>query len=163
MRSEIFIKNQTNGIDQSDIDSSKEKSRTVRAIRKAERLEILEGYRDDQIDVKKRLNVLLRKKGKTANENREIKIAKEWIALKKSNVAEDDIIQIIRKNNTNKAKFRLSLKEQQKNDLLYSELSSLIHLNQRYDVTERSNLLVIAEKNIRDKHSIELNINESIK
>jgi len=156
-----YINYDTSNIDQSDIDSSKEKSRTVRAIRKAERLEILEGYRDDQIDVRKRLNVLLRKKGKTANENREIKIAKEWIALKKSNVAEDDIIQIIRKNNTNKAKFRLSLKEQQKNDLLYSELSSLIHLNQRYDVTERSNLLVIAEKNIRDKHSIELNIRKT--
>ena len=37
----------------------------------------------------------------------------------------------------------------------------MIVLNQKYDVTERSKILIIAEKNIRDKHSIELNIRKT--
>ena len=76
-------------------------------------------------------------------------------------INESDIIEILRKNNANKAKFRCSLFEQRKNDLLYNELSSLITLNDRYDAAERSKMLIIAEKNIRDKHSIELNIKKT--
>lgn len=144
-----------------DIENAKEKSRNVRSSLKIEKLEILTSYRDDQIDVPKRYSKLLKKRKKSAAENREIKIAKEWISLKKSNIDESDIIEILRKNNSNKAKFRCSLSEQRKNDLLYSELSKLIVLNQKYDVTERSKILIIAEKNIRDKHSIELNIRKT--
>ena len=149
------------GLSKQDIEDSKEKSRNVRATLKAEKLEIITSYRDKKIDVSKRYSKLLKKKKKTAAENREIKIAKEWISLKKSNIDESDIIEILRKNNSNKAKFRCSLSELQKNDVLYTELSNLIVLNQRYDATERSKILIIAEKNIRDKHSIELNIKKT--
>ena len=89
------------------------------------------------------------------------KSPKKKISLKKSNIDESDIIEILRKNNSNKAKFRCSLSELQKNDVLYTELSNLIVLNQRYDATERSKILIIAEKNIQDKHSIELNIKKT--
>ena len=46
-------------------------------ISKAEKLEIITSYRDKKIDVSKRYSKLLKKKKKTAAENREIKIAKE--------------------------------------------------------------------------------------
>ena len=53
--------------------------------------------------------------------------------------------------------------EQQKNDLLYGELTELVTINKKYTAEDRSEILVIAEKNIRDKHSIELNIRKTTK
>ena len=158
-----YVDHNVSNLNEQDIKNSKSKSRNVRANLKAEKLEVLVNYRNNQINVQKRLQELLRKKGKTSVENREIKIAKEWLQLKANKVSEDDIINIIRKNNTHKAKFRSSLFEQQKNDLLYGELTELVTINKKYTAEDRSEILVIAEKNIRDKHSIELNIRKTTK
>ena len=78
--------------------------------------------------------------------------------MKKENVNEKDIVEIISKNSTKKAKYRLSLRQQKQNDLLYTELSNMIEIGKRYDSKDRSNMLVLAEKNIFKKHRIELNI-----
>jgi len=145
-------------IDKEDQETSKEHSRTVKAERKAEKVLILQDYIDNEINVKKRLAELLRKKNKTTLENREIKIAREWIQLEKENVNKQDILEIIKNNNSNKAKFRLSLKHQMQNDLLYNELLPHLEINTRYDSEERSRILIQAEKAILSKHKIELNI-----
>ena len=145
-------------IDKEDQETSKEHSRTVKAERKSEKVLILQDYIDNDVNVKKRLAELLRKKNKTTLENREIKIAREWIQLERENVNKQDILEIVKNNNSNKAKFRLSLKHQMQNDLLYNELLPHLEINTRYDSEERSRILIQAEKAILSKHKIELNI-----
>lgn len=145
-------------IDKNDQLNSKMNSRTVKEERKADKILILQGYIDENTNVKKRLIELLRKKNKDSLENREIKIAREWIQLEKNNVSKQDILEIIKNNNSHKAKYRLSLKYQMQNDLLYNELVNLVEVNKRYGVEERSDLLLQADKNILSKHKIDLNI-----
>lgn len=145
-------------IDKEDQLTSKQNSKTVKEERKAEKIQILQSYIDDDVNVRQRLSELLLKRNKTSLENREIKIAKEWIQLEKENVNKDDILNIIKNNNTHKAKYRLSLKHQMENDLLYKEIVNTIELNKRYDAKERSDILIQAEKEILSKHKIDLNI-----
>ena len=157
----VHYMNYTISIDKVDQETSKEHSRTVKVERKTEKVMILQKYIDENTNVKKRLLELLRMKNKCTLENREIKIAKEWIQLEKENVNKQDILEIIKNNNSNKAKFRLSLKHQMQNDLLYNELVSHLQLNVRYDVEQRSDLLIKAEKAILNKHEIDLNIKKT--
>ena len=145
-------------LDKADKDASKQHSKTVKEERKSEKIGVLQDYLDNDINVKARLSKLLRKRNKTSSENREIKIAKEWLQLQHENVNKDDILEILKNNNTHKAKFRLSLKGQMQNDLLYKELTPLLSINERYDSEQRNDLLSQAEKSVFDKHKIELNI-----
>ena len=145
-------------LEEQDKLNSKQESKTIRNERKAEKIQILQDYLDNDTNVKRRLNSLLRKRNKSSLENREIKIAKEWLQLQNDNVCKEDILEILKQSNTHKAKFRLSLKGQMQNDLLYNELIKLVDINIRYDAEERSDILIVAEKNVFDKHKIDLNI-----
>ena len=145
-------------LNKADKDASKQHSKTVKEERKSEKIGVLQDYLDNDVNVKARLSKLLRKRNKTSSENREIKIAKEWLQLQHENVNKDDILEILKNNNTHKAKFRLSLKGQMQNDLLYKELTPLLSINERYDSEQRNDLLSQAEKSVFDKHKIELNI-----
>ncbi len=145
-------------INKNDQEQSKENSRVVRNERKLEKISIISNYIKSDVNVNKRLRELLLQKNRTASENREIKIAKEWLALKKRHVDPNDILEIIKNNTVNRAKYRLSLKAQMQNDLLYKYLSKNLKLNYRYDAKERSDVLIAAEQAIENEHHINLNI-----
>jgi len=145
-------------INKNDQEQSKENSRVVRNERKLEKISIISDYIKSDVNVNKRLRELLLQRNRTASENREIKIAKEWLALKKRHVDPNDILEIIKNNTVNRAKYRLSLKAQMQNDLLYKYLSKNLKLNHRYDAKERSDVLIAAEQAIENEHHINLNI-----